>query len=258
VTYTVGDSAGNVSTAVQTVTVVDTTPPRITPPTSSFGTSPDGGAVSLSLSSPVGTDIFGPVAWSNNAPPTFPVGATLVTWTASDTNGNQASATQVVVVSSVVPAPTPNPAPPPTANLPLDPGAAGRATVEGIDSDGDGVRDDVQIWIETNYPNSERMRMALRQVAVTTQEYMKGAASFDATFQNHIVVSRALRCLYFVSETPGEAHDSFAELHAKILNTLMRSKVMLSADRHLSGMILRGYKGPRNEACNFDPNALAN
>ncbi|PJA24353.1 MAG: hypothetical protein COX57_08960, partial [Alphaproteobacteria bacterium CG_4_10_14_0_2_um_filter_63_37] len=41
VTYTVGDSAGNVSTAVQTVTVVDTTPPRITPPTSSFGTSPD-------------------------------------------------------------------------------------------------------------------------------------------------------------------------------------------------------------------------
>ncbi|MDX8380534.1 MAG: hypothetical protein R8M14_00305 [Ghiorsea sp.] len=33
------------------------------------------------------------------------------------------------------------------SGLPPDPGAAGRGTLAGIDSDNDGVRDDVQRWI---------------------------------------------------------------------------------------------------------------
>src|SRR5216683_231714 len=37
--------------------------------------------------------------------------------------------------------------------LPPDPGAAGKATLQGIDSDGDGVRDDIQRYIALTYPN---------------------------------------------------------------------------------------------------------
>jgi len=43
------------------------------------------------------------------------------------------------------------------ATLPPDPGSAGRATLEGIDSDGDGVRDDIQRFIELNYPDRNRL-----------------------------------------------------------------------------------------------------
>ena len=39
--------------------------------------------------------------------------------------------------------------------LPPDPGEAGKATLEGIDSDRDGVRDDVQRYIHLTYPDDE-------------------------------------------------------------------------------------------------------
>src|SRR5215203_1264155 len=42
------------------------------------------------------------------------------------------------------------------ADLPPDPGAAGLKTVEGIDADKDGVRDDVQRFIVINYGHSQR------------------------------------------------------------------------------------------------------
>jgi len=48
-------------------------------------------------------------------------------------------------------------------NLPPDPGAAGKLTLSGIDSDNDGVRDDVQRWIVMTYPNSQKTRAALTQ-----------------------------------------------------------------------------------------------
>jgi hypothetical protein len=37
------------------------------------------------------------------------------------------------------------------ANLPPDPGQAGKLTIDGIDVDKDGVRDDVQRWIAENW-----------------------------------------------------------------------------------------------------------
>jgi hypothetical protein len=54
--------------------------------------------------------------------------------------------------------------------LPPDPGDAGKATLAGIDSDGDGVRDDVERWIALTYPNSARVRAALYQEAGGIQQ----------------------------------------------------------------------------------------
>ena len=45
--------------------------------------------------------------------------------------------------------------------LPPDPGAAGKATLEGIDADGDGLRDDLQRFIAISYPDSGRTRAGL-------------------------------------------------------------------------------------------------
>jgi hypothetical protein len=54
--------------------------------------------------------------------------------------------------------------------LPPDPGEVGKQTLEGIDSDKDGIRDDVQREIMFLAPESEKLRMALGQIAKPNQE----------------------------------------------------------------------------------------
>lgn len=82
------------------MTIVDTTPPQITPADITLVSGGDIGTATA-------TDIF-PVNVTHDAPDVFPAGTTLVTWTATDSSGNNASATQTVTVN--------NPPPPPPAN----------------------------------------------------------------------------------------------------------------------------------------------
>jgi hypothetical protein len=50
--------------------------------------------------------------------------------------------------------------------LPPDPGSNGKMSLQGIDSDKDGIRDDVQREIFFLAPDSQKVRMALRQVVI--------------------------------------------------------------------------------------------
>lgn len=106
VTWTVTDQAGNVATAVQSVTitlapsVVDITPPTLTPPADITAVSSDGLPVTVTLGTPTASDDSGVPIVTNNAPTQFPVGLTLVSWTAEDAAGNRTVATQRVSVTS--------------------------------------------------------------------------------------------------------------------------------------------------------------
>jgi hypothetical protein len=98
------DDSLNVGTAVQNVTVVDTTPPSITAPANVVAecTSPAGTPVSLGT--PVTNDIcWATVAVSNNAPALFPLGTTPVTWTAVDGSTNSNTAIQTVKIQDTTP-----------------------------------------------------------------------------------------------------------------------------------------------------------
>ena len=55
------------------------------------------------------------------------------------------------------------------AGLPPDPGEAGKATIDGITTNPKGVRDDVYRFIHENWPDSERAREVLYQVAKSKQ-----------------------------------------------------------------------------------------
>jgi hypothetical protein len=46
-----------------------------------------------------------------------------------------------------------------------DPGAAGMKTIEGIDKDNDGVRDDLQVWIESSFSDDQSVFEAVRELA---------------------------------------------------------------------------------------------
>ena len=54
----------------------------------------------LTLGEPTATDACPDVVVTNDAPEMFPIGTTLVTWTATDASGNKARATQAVTVTS--------------------------------------------------------------------------------------------------------------------------------------------------------------
>ena len=101
VTWSGNDGTHPVVTATQAVTIVDTTAPifATVPPDLALN---DCTAANLGL--PTATDdCAGAVTFTNNAPPIFPVGPTVVTWTAHDVSGNTSTAAQNVTVTDTTP-----------------------------------------------------------------------------------------------------------------------------------------------------------
>jgi hypothetical protein len=104
VTWTATDASANEATATQIVTVVDTIAPELTAPAdvTAEQTSADGTAVALGAAT--ATDLCdADLTITNDAPAVFPLGETLVTWTATDASGNVATATQKVTVVDTTP-----------------------------------------------------------------------------------------------------------------------------------------------------------
>ncbi len=110
------------------------------------------------------------------------------------------------------------------SNFPPDPGDAGRQTIEGIDADHDGVRDDVQRWIYAYVPNEPPKQMALRQMARVYQQYDL-AEDFTPNLiaQAMEPLDRAVQCLH---KSFDGRNGYFEEIYlrAKVLNTFSRVK----------------------------------
>ena len=79
------------------VTVRDTTPPVLIVP-GDIQVPATGELTEVEIGQASATDIF-PVDITNNAPDSFPVGVTTVTWTATDANGNITTGTQKITVT---------------------------------------------------------------------------------------------------------------------------------------------------------------
>ncbi|MDQ7003561.1 MAG: DUF5011 domain-containing protein [Ghiorsea sp.] len=104
ITWTATDAAGNIGTAQQIVTIVDTTPPTITAP-ANITTPATAALTAVTLGTPTGvSDLTSTPSVLNNAPAAgFPVGVTTVTWTAIDAYNNTAAAAQTVTITDNVP-----------------------------------------------------------------------------------------------------------------------------------------------------------
>ena len=102
VTAIIRDGANLADTCTFTVTVADQQAPAITPPPalSIPANAAACSAVNVVLGSPVVSDNCGTPQVNNNAPAQFPVGNTVVTWTATDAAGLTATATQLVTVQT--------------------------------------------------------------------------------------------------------------------------------------------------------------
>jgi hypothetical protein len=106
VTWTVEDDDGATATDTQYVTVQDTTPPTITAPADiTVEGNTLGGANIADIGTATASDVvWGSLTPSNDHPSTFySLGATTVTWSATDGSGNTGTATQTVTVVDTTP-----------------------------------------------------------------------------------------------------------------------------------------------------------
>ena len=98
VIWTATDSSGNSASATQSITIIDTTLPTITSPVDVEveATSMENNLVEFGFAE--ASDQVEISTITNDAPTAFPLGETIVTWTATDSSGNSASTTQTITV----------------------------------------------------------------------------------------------------------------------------------------------------------------
>ena len=108
-------------------------------------------------------------------------------------------------------------------NLPPDPGEEGKKTLEGIDSDGDGVRDDVQKIISLKYKHSLKVieaardgAKALQAAILASQKPNNGGLSLSISSMER----KAAQCILFID--PENASSIITEIVATVLNTEAR------------------------------------
>ena len=108
--------------------------------------------------------------------------------------------------------------------------AVSGTTLAGTDANQDGVRDDVEAYIDTTYPvpANTATNKALRQYAKAAQSSILDAND-PALSVTHVTERfRALECL--MAKRPTDFHPVFVELRARILDTNPRSEAYLKSD----------------------------
>jgi len=113
------------------------------------------------------------------------------------------------------------------------PPTGAQETVAGIDANGDGVRDDVEAYIDTTYPATTQggTNRALRQFARAAQMTVIDASEPAPSVTHATERFRALECL--MARRPGDFHLIFVELRARLLDTKARSLAYLQADEQV-------------------------
>lgn len=137
--------------------------------------------------------------------------------------------------------------------LPPDPGKEGKQTLTGIDSDGDGLRDDIQRYIYLTYPDQPNVKNALRQLSLTFQKTLDPEREVGTGRSIANEMSLDIDCLsYFVDEG---FYEMGMRHKAEVLNTYDRTRQYLAYDKELSGGIFSGSDLPyaeRYKHCEFE------
>ncbi len=133
-------------------------------------------------------------------------------------------------VEPTMPSPLPEP-----AVLPADPSEAGKTTLQGIDSDRDGIRDDVQRFIALTYQKSEDkpLRAALREYAAFLQQLIIFASSKNNSMLNAQTSGEIVDCIIYLH--PNDGTDILLDIEAASINTDQRNLAYIEANAQLNG-----------------------
>ncbi|GJL77030.1 MAG: hypothetical protein NPINA01_00190 [Nitrospinaceae bacterium] len=148
--------------------------------------------------------------------------------------------------------------------LPPDPGEAGKATLEGIDSDNDGVRDDLQRYIALTYTDSAKVRALLNQHVKILQQSLIDADDKNLSIQHSLEKNRAYKCRDFLEWVLNiRLRDPSLGLVAETMNTIERSRAYIKYNGQLAGRLVdfgieRKDQSHLKVNCDFDPDSLPN
>ena len=143
--------------------------------------------------------------------------------------------------------------------LPPDPERSGKETLAGVDTDGDGVRDDVQRFIVENYGYSERGVRALNNLARSYQVEIVTAdsASREQVHNLSEQISKDASCLIWSVDKQELTFENVTNsVRKRMLNTPERRARHYKFQGLFSGGPM--YEGSVEEACGYDPAALPN
>lgn len=122
-----------------------------------------------------------------------------------------------------------------------------------------GIRNDVQQYIDSVYPDSAKKKAALTQYAKSLQDaYTKITNESDAqNFEPQVI--KSLACIRMIGETAGTDSPT-RMIGAKTSNTPERLAAKIRYEQFLDGKVFT-VSAPGDTAstvCDFDPNSLSN
>ena len=139
-----------------------------------------------------------------------------------------------------------------------DPGEEGKKTVAGIDSDNNGIRDDVQIWINSSYPISSysSVNQALKQHSKGYQFALENYNDKQKVIEGIHNLSEATACLVWITDV-NTASALVREHTSMMLNTVARMEADIIMSGHYHGQsrpdsITDLPLSQRNKLCKFE------
>jgi len=146
------------------------------------------------------------------------------------------------------------------ANLPPDPGEAGKATIDGIDADKDGVRDDVQNFIAREWGHSP---VAVKGLTIVAQQYLRAVHYGDSLGKEETrkrfaaETMRESSCAFFLETQETREGGARKKVKEQVLNTDERRRRAVDFDLMFAHSLMDLPDGTPSEICGFDPDALA-
>lgn len=141
-------------------------------------------------------------------------------------------------------------------NLPPDPGVEADKTIEGIDANGNGIRDDVELAVFKEYPKSAKTRAVLLQYALTLQkELTQTNLNEDTATAIAEEDSRSYDC---IGEIVPKSHDDISKIETlrtfidnRQFNTKERGNIKSEFEKKVRSFELKS-------GCDIDLNLFKN
>lgn len=143
-----------------------------------------------------------------------------------------------------------------TMEVPMPDPKKNDATIGGVDSDNDGIRDDIQRWINEEFSSQPKVKAAMKQIAMARQLDLLSVDDKQKSIEAGRKMLDANECIVFIYGLEG-GFRLIRELKSKYLNTKERLYAEIKANSNFSGQAYASPKGDLiKNLCTFDPDSL--
>ncbi|HVV15269.1 MAG TPA: hypothetical protein VHD55_02645 [Candidatus Paceibacterota bacterium] len=139
--------------------------------------------------------------------------------------------------------------------LPLPPNEEeNNATVAGIDNNGNGIRDDVELAIFAKYPNSAKIRAAELQYALALQLMITEVFDKETWIAAAEMLSRGDACIGLT--VPNTDLTTYLKRSKEVEDTVLNISIRKNAEDEAYNFIT-SYGLPNTDLCDVDLNTLS-